>query len=355
MPDPTPDPSPDEPTVARPSPDDAPTGAGADPAGGAERGLLRSSTDRVLFGVCGGIGERYGVEPILIRIAFVIAVFFGGSGLLFYLAAAILVPSAAAPAAGAPGAAAAGTAASGAARLLVGMAAILASLVGLAAVAALGFGLTAFFGGWPVAVLLVLLGVVLIVSARSRPASAALLLVIVSLAIPASAAVIGDVRVDDTVGERTFAPVSAPIAREGSRLGIGELTVDLRDLDAPRRGRPLRIPARVDVGHLLVRLPSDRCITWRIRSDLRVAGELVSSGDSFGPARTFLSGTGERELEIDPGGRRRPVVELDLRVGVGQIDIVHGSDGDQQGAVRSGWRSGDRGATLRTAACEERR
>ncbi|WP_424807812.1 PspC domain-containing protein [Rhodococcus sp. 27YEA15] len=37
-------------------------------------------------GVCAGIGHRYGVDPVLIRVAFVVSTIFGGSGILFYLA-----------------------------------------------------------------------------------------------------------------------------------------------------------------------------------------------------------------------------------------------------------------------------
>ncbi|OYD69034.1 phage shock protein C (PspC) family protein [Rhodococcus sp. OK302] len=37
-------------------------------------------------GVCAGIGYRYGVDPILVRVAFVVSTIFGGSGILLYLA-----------------------------------------------------------------------------------------------------------------------------------------------------------------------------------------------------------------------------------------------------------------------------
>src|SRR3972149_3460389 len=37
-------------------------------------------------GVCAGIGYRYGIDPILVRVAFVASTIFGGSGILLYLA-----------------------------------------------------------------------------------------------------------------------------------------------------------------------------------------------------------------------------------------------------------------------------
>src|SRR3954452_19268936 len=57
------------------------------------RRLKRSSTDRVLGGVCGGLGAYLGVDPIIVRVVAVVLAFFGGAGILFYLAAWLLVPS----------------------------------------------------------------------------------------------------------------------------------------------------------------------------------------------------------------------------------------------------------------------
>ena len=59
----------------------------------APRRLKRSSSDRVLGGVCGGLGAYLGVDPIIVRVVAVVLAFFGGAGILFYLAAWLLVPS----------------------------------------------------------------------------------------------------------------------------------------------------------------------------------------------------------------------------------------------------------------------
>ena len=56
------------------------------------RPLRRSRTDRVIGGVCGGLGRHFGIDAVLLRIAFVILVFAGGSGLLIYLLAWVLIP-----------------------------------------------------------------------------------------------------------------------------------------------------------------------------------------------------------------------------------------------------------------------
>ena len=55
---------------------------------------LSKSNDKKLFGVCGGIAEFFDLDPTLIRIAFLLAFFCFGSGLLLYLICAIVMPSA---------------------------------------------------------------------------------------------------------------------------------------------------------------------------------------------------------------------------------------------------------------------
>ena len=56
-------------------------------------GLTRSREDRVLFGICGGLGQSLGVDPVLIRIGFVLLGFataFVGMGFLYLLLAVVL-------------------------------------------------------------------------------------------------------------------------------------------------------------------------------------------------------------------------------------------------------------------------
>ena len=54
--------------------------------------LRRTRDDRVIGGVCGGLGRYLGVDPVLMRIAFVILAFAGGGGILVYLVAWVLIP-----------------------------------------------------------------------------------------------------------------------------------------------------------------------------------------------------------------------------------------------------------------------
>lgn len=47
--------------------------------------FYRSRTDRVLFGVCGGLGKYFNIDPILFRLFFVFLLFSNGAGVLLYL------------------------------------------------------------------------------------------------------------------------------------------------------------------------------------------------------------------------------------------------------------------------------
>jgi phage shock protein C len=61
-------------------------------AGPGARVLRRSRSDRVVGGVCGGIGQYFGVDPVLIRIVAVALALSGGTGVLAYLIAWIAIP-----------------------------------------------------------------------------------------------------------------------------------------------------------------------------------------------------------------------------------------------------------------------
>jgi phage shock protein C len=56
------------------------------------RRLYRSRDDRVLAGVCGGLGEYFTIDPVIIRIVWIVLTFAGGAGLLLYLLAWLLIP-----------------------------------------------------------------------------------------------------------------------------------------------------------------------------------------------------------------------------------------------------------------------
>ncbi len=74
---------------------DAPSNA--DPVPGQKR-LYRHPDDQVLAGVCGGLGAYFGIDPIWFRLAFALAIFSFGTGILLYILLIVLVPEATTPA-----------------------------------------------------------------------------------------------------------------------------------------------------------------------------------------------------------------------------------------------------------------
>jgi phage shock protein C len=65
------------------SPPDAPKGS---------QKLYRSRADRKLAGVCGGIGEYFGIDPVLVRLLWIVFTLAGGGGVVAYLIAWLIVP-----------------------------------------------------------------------------------------------------------------------------------------------------------------------------------------------------------------------------------------------------------------------
>jgi phage shock protein C len=58
-----------------------------------ERHVLRKSRDeRILGGVCGGLARYFGLDPTVVRLAFVFLAVAGGGGILIYLVALVLMP-----------------------------------------------------------------------------------------------------------------------------------------------------------------------------------------------------------------------------------------------------------------------
>ncbi len=59
-----------------------------------QKKLYKSPTNRMIFGVCGGIGEYFNIDPTIVRLVAVIFGCMGGAGLLAYIIAAIVIPEA---------------------------------------------------------------------------------------------------------------------------------------------------------------------------------------------------------------------------------------------------------------------
>ncbi len=59
-----------------------------------KKSLRRSRSNRVIMGVCGGLGEFFDINPIWFRLAFLLALIPGGiPGILVYLICWLIIPS----------------------------------------------------------------------------------------------------------------------------------------------------------------------------------------------------------------------------------------------------------------------
>lgn len=54
--------------------------------------IYRSRNDRVIFGVCGGLGEYFKIDATIFRIIFLLLFICGATGLILYLLLAIIIP-----------------------------------------------------------------------------------------------------------------------------------------------------------------------------------------------------------------------------------------------------------------------
>jgi phage shock protein PspC (stress-responsive transcriptional regulator) len=327
------------------------------PPGGRPRRLLRSRESRVIGGVCGGLGEYFGVDPILFRIAAIALVFLGGAGVLLYVAGLVLIPSEEG----------AGTLAEGRGRalgvaavvvllliawplllggglLLAGILIPLAVLVGagvlawwlvsgegpsgdasqIARRAALGIGvlilccLLAVGGAWAaaagggtvVAVLVIIAGLAILAGAFARPLRW-LILPSVVVALSAGAVSAAGITLDGGVGQRDYRPGSAADLRDRYELGMGELVVDLRDTTLPPGDTPLEIDVGIGEARLLV--PEDVCVATR-------------AAVGMGEVRVFDRDNSGVDVDVDdaplaPADTTRLV--LDAEVGLGALRISH--------------------------------
>lgn len=58
------------------------------------RKLYKSSDNKMLCGVCGGLGDYLGIDSTIVRLIWVVFTLCGGAGLLAYIIAAIIIPNA---------------------------------------------------------------------------------------------------------------------------------------------------------------------------------------------------------------------------------------------------------------------
>jgi hypothetical protein len=113
-----------------------------------------------------------------------------------------------------------------------------------------------------------------------------------------------------SAGDRMFIPTDVAELEASYGLGAGTLTIDLRGLDLPAGTTAVR--AGVNLGELAVIVPADATVDGRGRV---VMGEVSAFGRSSG-------GIAPRADLTDAGDDAQAVLELDLRVGLGRIEVT---------------------------------
>jgi phage shock protein PspC (stress-responsive transcriptional regulator) len=295
----------------------------------AAKRLERSRSDRMLAGVSGGLARYFDIHPAFYRVGFVVLTLIGGAGVIIYLAAALVIPDE-------------GEEDSIAARVLRERRDRPWPLIGLALIAIAALVLLSRVSIWPngdAAWILLLVGGIIVLQLAHRPGPEAaappegtepaaptarpspwrwpkriaiglatafgvvLAFVLVAAAIFAA---VFHVHVGNGVGDRTYDVTALSDLRSEYKLGIGDLRVDMRDVQLPVGVTHLRM--RVDVGRLVLVVPHDAALRVRSEADVGSVNLLGRSADG-------------REIDrgVDESGKR--VLELDAHVGAGSLHV----------------------------------
>ena len=269
------------------------------------RRLERSSSDRMLAGVCGGLGRYFELNPTVFRVGFVVLTLLGGAGVLVYLAAALVMPGE-----GRDRSLAEQVLAERKERPwpLIGLAIVGVALIVLLSRTALR---PAAGDGW---IFVLVVGLVVLWVSRSARWGGRLLrlflaLVVAALAAFATAVVLAfswfNVSLSDGVGDHVYAPASVAAIAPSYHLGVGSLRIDLSALRPPAKA--LQVKAKVGVGELRIVVPDGARVQ-------------VSARAKLGDVHVLRLEDSGRNAIVTTGSRGRYVI--DARVGLGRIDVV---------------------------------
>lgn len=318
------------------------------------RKLSRSTDDHMIAGVAGGLGRYFGLDPVLFRIAFGISIFFGGIGLLAYVALVAFLPRddglpswiegrsrvttvvaticlaiAAITILGPPTfvlgptllclavlgllsvllyRAFGGERGDDAAQIIArGTLVLLVLIAALGAATAVGF-VAAVGGGVAVAIIAIVAGVSLI-AAGLVGGPLWLMLPAVVLVLPLAAVSAADIDLHGGVGERTDRPATVAEIKPEYRVGVGKMTVDLRRLDLPAGDTNVKLV--VGVGEAVVRVPDNACVSTDAQ---------IGAGQA-----DVIDGDGQSGVDVNLDNRAktasRPVVHVNADIGVGHLQI----------------------------------
>lgn len=305
--------TPDQPESTEPAPETSPVEASTASTAGPppRRRLMRSRDDEMIAGVAGGIAEYFDLDPVLVRVAFVVlALVTSGTAIVAYIIAWVVMPEAGA---GESAARAAGTAEPRAPRRSTGAAAgivwgvILISVGTMVLLSRLDITLpewnVVLSGG------LILLGVLIIFEAR-RGLNGGLVTLAVALSVILGAAAFVDFKFDSGFGDRQVVVTRAADLEDSYSHAFGSMTVDLRNLEATEG--QTKVSVSVAFGDITVRLPEG--VPYRINANSAFGSVDAPEFDADGIAveRSY------RSEGYDQATRR---VEIDVSVAFGSARV----------------------------------
>jgi phage shock protein PspC (stress-responsive transcriptional regulator) len=280
--------------------------------------LLRSRTDRLLGGVCGGLGEYFGVDPIIFRAVAVVLAVVGGLAFIAYPLLWIFVPrddgtgnpeplpiwrlfgggDGAPPTAG---------------RVFAVLAGVLAALLLALVLFAVSGWVTAVGGGVVIASIVVVLGLLGVGGALAgRRAARWLVLPALVLALPSGLVAAAGVKFEGGYGERDYRPTSvAGLPAEGYKVAAGTMWIDLRDVPFPA-GTTTRLPVHVGMGQATVVVPDTVCVQAHAQTGAGVVNVLGHQQDGLNV-----------DYRLSGATSTSPRLDLDADVGMGTFEVVH--------------------------------
>jgi phage shock protein PspC (stress-responsive transcriptional regulator) len=256
--------------------------------------LTRPKDARWLGGVCIGLGRYFDLNPAIYRIAFVALAFAGGTGILLYAAAWLVIPEE-------------GAADSIAAAELRKHRDHPRRLLGFALLAAIGLAVLSSIHLWPSPGNLWVLAA-LVIAAVAWWRGRVVVGLVLGLVVVLVAGVLLAVRVPifSGIGDRSYDAVHSKYT-----LGIGHLRIDLADVRLPK-GQTF-VKATVGIGDLDVTVPQNATID--VDGHVQ-AGTLVVLGRRE-------NGTHVHSHTVDRTGSGRVLV-LDLHGGLGKVEVTRG-------------------------------
>jgi phage shock protein PspC (stress-responsive transcriptional regulator) len=285
--------------------------------------LHRSRQDRMIAGVCGGLGRYFDLNPVFFRVGFVVLALLGGSGIIVYGAAALVIPDE-------------GRRDSIAVEALRNRRSRPWPLIGLGLVAIASIVLLSHASLWPESDglwIIVLLAGGALLWAHTRDLSPApadpaappapsrrwpgrifrAAVVLLAAGVVAAALVVTyafsafDLSLGDGIGERTYRVATTDNLRDRYDLGIGRLDLDLSSLELPKGDT--HVDAHVGIGELRITLPQDVVVRYDTKATYGQVFAFGEESDGHNNGLEGEDGTGDRILVVHAS------------VGAGEVDL----------------------------------